>query len=269
MNEILNSAFDSNDERDYKYNELFWNEIEIPDFILLDNWIIQDQNKAWYPMWCVYFSSSEVDNYCNSRDKIIDRTLWWELCDKSTTWSETEWDYVVNWPKLLKELWLIKWYILVKDDLIKALSNWNPIHTWCNRINWKKTKENNIAIIEDWAWHSFHIIGYNRTWSMVNEWNHTIPNNVFICKNSSNSYDNGFFYIKFDDISALYEARYIFTNDTTLIDNYKNKIMENIKLESAKKAFELWLWNWERPNETATREEVSAMIYRLYDKINL
>jgi hypothetical protein len=43
--------------------------------------------------------------------------------------------------------------------------------------------------------------------------------------------------------------------------------MENIKSESAKKAFINWFWNWERPQENAKREEVASMIERLYEKI--
>ena len=43
--------------------------------------------------------------------------------------------------------------------------------------------------------------------------------------------------------------------------------MENINIEDAKKAFEAKIWNGERPTETASREEVSAMIYRALQQI--
>jgi len=43
--------------------------------------------------------------------------------------------------------------------------------------------------------------------------------------------------------------------------------MDNINIEDAKKALEAKIWNGERPTEPASREEVSAMIYRAIQKL--
>lgn len=262
-------ALDCIDERNYSYSEIAWNDVEIKDFVLLDDWVIQDQNKAWYTMWCVYFASSMNDNYCNKRDWIQDRSLWWELCEMSSTRSATLWDFLINWPKLLKKLDLIEWYFQINsiDEAKIALSNSQPIHCWTNKIDWWLTRQDNIAVIWSWVWHAFHIIWFNATWNEKIDALHKIPNNCFICKNSGTWYDNWFFYLKFEDFENLFYTKIIFENKLDNILLYKKKIMANLKLDSAKKCFELGIWSWENPNSAVTREECAAMVYRMYEKL--
>jgi hypothetical protein len=69
---------------------------------------------------------------------------------------------------------------------------------------------------------------------------------------------------------TIYEWAYvIFVDKEDLITNTKNKIMEWITLQGAKDALTNWFWNWERPTETASREEVATMIERMYEKLKL
>lgn len=56
---------------------------------------------------------------------------------------------------------------------------------------------------------------------------------------------------------ALHDKR-----DAQTILDYKKRIMDGIKIDDAKKALELKVWNGERPQETVTREEAAAMVYR-------
>ena len=267
-------AIDCIDERNYSYSEIAWNtETNIADYVLLDNWVIQDQYKSWYSMWCVYFASSMHDNYINARDEDKTRTTWWELCELSSTRNAKTWDYLINWPKLLKKLWHIEWYFQVEtlEEIKKALNENKPIHVWSNRIDWTATRNStdNIAVIWQTVtiWHAFHIIWYNQTWKVRIDTPYTIPNNCLICKNSSTNYDHWLFYIRFEDFDKLFRTKNVFENSLDPILSYKKRIMKNINLESAKKLYELWAWNWERPTEHITREECAAMVYRMYEKI--
>lgn len=267
--EILNWAIDIIDERDFIYEnqERAWN-VEIKDYVVNDNWEIQDQNKAGYKMWCVYFSSSMHDNYLNNRDKIQDRTTWPELCKESKTRSSENWDAIKNWPKLLQDKKLIEWFfqITTLNWMLEVLSNWNLIHTGSNKINRVKTFKTNIADFSWWPGHCTHIIGYNNSWTNKKYNTVTIPDKYFIFKNSSILYP--YFLVSFDNVDKLF-SKYYFENNKQIILDYKQKIMDNIKLESAKKFFERWYTNWLNPQEPITREEAWALLERIIDKNNL
>lgn len=268
---VQNWAKDYVDERNYSYSEIRVGWTKLKDFVVNDSWEFQNQYAEWYPMGCVYYSSSEHDNYLNKRDKIDTRTKGSELCDISTTWSPIDWDYTINWAKLLKELSHIKWFFAVKtvDEALEILSNWNNIHVGSNSISYSKTKKAPyIAVLTGWPWHCFHIIGYNNTDSVIAYSNHIIPPKCFIIKDSSNGFDNWFFYIRIVDFyNALFPTKLFFTNDTTLIDNYKKKMLQAMNLDSAKLMFLLGLTNWERPVDKISREEALALNFRVMKSI--
>ena len=279
--DMVDSARDYIDERNYHYNELAWCRAgAIKDFVCLDDWEIQSQSEAGYPMWCVYFASSMHDNYCNFRDEIADRSTWWQLCDASETRDPDTWDYIINWPKLLKTQNMIEWYFQVEtSELKEVLSKWMPIHCGSNTIDWSKTLWNinppfsqnkNIAVIWSGSGHAFHIIWYNDTWEKRMVWSHEVPADVYICKNSSWNWDAGWFYIKQEDIdNALFWSKFVFTNKLSDIDKYKQQIREWITLDSAKAFYDRWYTNWERPDDPITRQEVWALLERILVKNNL
>jgi hypothetical protein len=268
---MFNAGLDLYDERNYPYSEVAWTNKVTPDFVVNDDGIIQDQYKDWYNMWCVYYSVSMHDNFLNLKDWVEERSKGSELCDESETWSPTQWDYLINWPKLIKRKGLIKWYAQVKslEDAYTALADGNQISTWSNKINWRLTRTwDYYAQGNSWAWHAFTIIGYNRTNEYKEKEGRRIPPMCFIVKDSSNWFNAWYFYIKIEEFnSILYNTKLTFINNTDLIDNYKKRVMEQIKLDSAKLFFLLWLTNWERPQENITREEVMAMNYRVIEKI--
>ena len=80
-----------------------------------------------------------------------------------------------------------------------------------------------------------------------------------------NSYgeENGYFSIPYDLVGTLF-TRYAVTDakDEEAISLYRQRIMDNITIEDAKKALEAKIWNGLDPQKPATREEVAAMIYR-------
>lgn len=274
MNKIYDAALDSFDERNYNYWVLLWNiNIDsLPEFVLNFDWDIQNQYTTWYPMWCVYYSNSMHDNYLNFRDWIKERSFWWDLCDKSTTRSPKTWDYLINWVKLLLRLKYIKWYFQIStlEETLATLAEWNCISTWSNRIDFWKTEslKDKYAIGNKWPGHAFHIIWYNRTAEYIDEWNHRIPPYCLIVKDSSNWFNNWFFYIRFSDFdNLLFYTKVFFTNNKDLITNYKKMVLKNIKNESAKLAFLLWIWNWLDWDKEVSREDSSTMAFRVLDWI--
>lgn len=85
-----------------------------------------------------------------------------------------------------------------------------------------------------------------------------------------NSYgqSNGKFIIPYSLTDTLYN-RYSVSDskDEEAILSYKNRIMQNITIEDAKKALEAKIWNGERAQEPASREEVGAMIFRALESL--
>ena len=263
---IYNAALDNFDERNYPYSEIVWNNKAVPDFIVNDDGIIQDQYKEWYNMWCVYYSVSMHDNFLNIQDWINESIKWSELCEESTTWSRVEWDYIINWPKLLKDKDLIKWYAQIDslDSAFSALADNKQISTWTNMISWAKTRTwDYYAQGNSWAGHAFTIIWYNRTNDYI-EYNwRRIPPMCFIVKDSSHWFNAWYFYIKIEDFDRLlYRTRLTFINNTDLIDNYKKMVLKDITNESAKLAFLLGIWNGKDGKQSITREDTATMVFR-------
>lgn len=255
MEEIINACIDSYDERTFDYEELAWAETSLPIKAICETGYRQNQKADGYNYGCVYFSTSEWTNYLN-----VIRTKWGDLCDKSETREEWVWDYLINWAKLALKLWLISWYGQIKSLLALKTSivQNRPVLVWSNTINWTATKANwNIAVRWTWYWHRFHIIGYNDN------------DSHFICKNSywPSYMDKGNFYIKYEDYDLLYNTKLSFIENPKLIDNYKKKIMEWITLDSAKIAFLLWIYNWDKRNEETRAIMLRAIEWMLNWKI--
>lgn len=266
---IQDAAVDSFDERNFNYSEVAGQTYRIQKrFHILDDGIIQDQYSEGYPMWCVHYWSSMHDNYINARDSGDKRSSWAENCDwaeKIGMFDPVKWTYIINWPKYLKHIWLIAWYsqVTTSNEAADSLDNMKPIDVWTNKINFTKTNSSPfIALWDSGPWHKFHIIWYNNSWESVTYKERIIPDGVFIAKDSSFSFDNGFFYIKIVDYEKLlYPTRLNFVNVDELAQ-YMANIIKKINLDSAVKAYELKIWNGERPKDTVTREECAAMIMR-------
>lgn len=85
-----------------------------------------------------------------------------------------------------------------------------------------------------------------------------------ICVNSDGI---GVFYVPYDLFPTLF-TRYAVAdlNEEAALISYKQRIMDAISIEDAKKAREAHIWNGTNPTAPATREEVAAMIYRASQK---
>lgn len=259
------------DERDYDWDMLWITIWDLPDVIINNDEIIQDQDEAGYPYWCVHFGSSMSDNHANWQDNNPVRSTWAELADKSPTFHPQVWDYISAWPKALKQLWHIEGYFTVKglENILLKLSEGHVLFTWSNTINWKQTYINYFTVV---IWssygHAFQIIGYNNSNKPVQVADFPIkaPPQTLICKNSYKR--TPYFFIKFEDIDrAMYVSKYFFENDKDPILKYKKDIMKNLNMKSAKLAFLLNLWNGKDPSKSITREESATMLWRMIEKL--
>lgn len=59
---------------------------------------------------------------------------------------------------------------------------------------------------------------------------------------------------------------YIVDRQTTVVTQLQPVVIQPIIVSEAQKAVNAWIWNWERPKDPATREEVATMIWRSMQK---
>lgn len=146
---------------------------------------------------------------------------------------------------------LIDWYVRCKtaQECRNAIKNWCWIYTWSSKCSWSKTKKSGIFTYdENWANHCFCIIDFDDNW--------LIALNSF----GESRWDGGTFYIPDDNYKDLFSTYAIVDHDDTW------KIEEMRYNMEYNKAIELWITNWTRPNDYATRKETVVMIYRATKK---
>ena len=258
--EEINSCYDIPDERDFKYSEICWN-IDLPEEFKID--LESDYQNQWLEeitkYMCVFFSSTHWVNIMNSLENCWEEVYKWKdiWLKAHELWrlDLTKWAAIQDWPKTVRDLNHINSWFLVQwiEEIKQALYNKHLVVVWSNQLNWKE------AILKPWKsyWHAILIIGWNKEWFIIkqsygkerwNKWTQILP---------------------YEYLDKLYFSKYALVDNPNSILLYKQKIMDNIKLESAKKAFENWFYNWLDWDKTATREEVAAMIERVYEKILL
>jgi C1A family cysteine protease len=146
------------------------------------------------------------------------------------------------------------------DQVIHSLANKRPAVIGTSKANWKETAKPPFFFVpaDSSYGHAILVVGYNKLEGWLK------------CKNSygDGKYDKGYFYIKFSDFDKLFTTKYSLV-DKSDIDLYKKRIMENIKIENAKKAFEEGVWSGTNPQGYMTREEAMAVIYEQINKIKL
>gem|GEM_PF-4041595 len=136
-------------------------------------------------------------------------------------------------------------------DLEDAIQKGWYIYTGSNNGDWATTKHTRNYTIKTrpTVGHAFALMKKNQ---LLNSYG---PN-------------NGYFTFPRELFDSTYSKYAIIPKDNkNILLQHKNNIMKNINLESAKKAFENGIWNGENPQETATREETAAMIYRAMEQL--
>ncbi len=208
-------ALDIIDPRDYVYRvRAWWNKLDTLSKKIIN--LESDYQNQWLNvntrMWCVFYGSWHSNNN-NKYTKEVDNLSLCNIAIKKWLLDIKKWAYVSSWPKLLKQLWIINWYLLTLwlDNIIDAINNGSCIVAWSKKINWRKTEQNNwYAIINKWSAHIFSIIWYDNI------------KKILICKNSywKHRYNKWNFFINYKDINCLFYSKY------SLV--YKKKDMNEI-----------------------------------------
>jgi hypothetical protein len=249
-----NSCYDMPDERDFKYSDICWN-IDLPETFKID--LETDYQNQWLEeitqYMCVFFSSTHWVNIMNSLEN-----FWEEVYKWKDVWIKayelwrldlTKWASIQDWPKTVRDLQHISSWFLVKwiDEIKQALYEWHPIVVGSNQLNWKEN------ILKPWNgyWHAVLIIWWNK--------------DGFIIKESywKERWNNWTQLLPYEYLDKLYYSKYALVDNPNSILLYKQKIMEDIKLETAKLFVARWYTNWERPQDNITREEIWAIFERV------
>ena len=266
MNNTRDYARDTVDERDYEYEAVFWNEVILPAICIIDDGDYQNQ---WLEEitrnMCVYFSNAHWSNIMNHFEGSDVRIQWKDLWLKALElWrlDVDEWAYISDWPRTLRDLWLIKGWVKVSsiNSIKSSIVNQRPVAVGSNQIDWKTWYTKPYVLWwPKWGWHAVLIIWYDDSY----EWG------CFIIKNSywDEKYDWGKMYLPYKDLDLLFPSRYSLIDEEDELLKYKKETMENIDLELAKEGFELGLWNWLSPRENISRQEAVVVIMRAMEKL--
>jgi hypothetical protein len=262
-----NYCIDKNDERDYKYDEMFFVWTQILSKCILDN--VEYQNQ-WLEeitkQMCVFYSTAHGSNEENFLEWSAVRILWKDLWLKALELWRLDpkvWAYVVEWPRTARDLKLIKWWAKVStiDEIKDSIINNRPVVVWSNSIKWSKGYESPYVLWGDkGSWHCVLIIWYDDDYE----------EGCFIIKNSywKEKYDHGKMYLKYTDLWLLFPSKYSLIDSLDPILEYKKNIMEWIDLEKAVEWFELWLWDGKRAREPISRQEAVTVIMRAIEFLN-
>ena len=262
----LNAVYDIPDERDYRYDTIFWIQKTYPRKYIMDKWIYQNQwLEEITKMMCVFYSTAHWNNEQNIIEWSKVRINWkdfWLQAKENKLLNPKKWALLKNWPAFAKTLKYISWYSLVQEleEIKDSIINNRPIVVWTNKANWKTTRKVPYTL-ELWTsyWHAFVIVWYDDDY----EWW------CLICKNSywKEVYDNWKFYIRYSDFKEiLFYSKYSLIDEIDPILIYKKNIMENINIPMAKVWFELWIWNWKDATEEITREKCVTVVLRAIEK---
>jgi hypothetical protein len=253
----INACLDIPDERDFQYELLMWSnefqKIDFPKITVWNQWLDRKTRMACtrYALWHIV----NAQNVINEWVEFLDLYKLWERYLQINPWAESEWATLQSALQQAKNEWLIGWFFQVKTEteINDALAKWLFVYTGSSNWDWSSVRDSKIYKLRT----DGKIVGH--AWIIPKE--ETLLNSYWE--------NNGFAKLPKELYGTTF-TKYAITPktkyDLTLI--YKNKIMSEIKLESAKKAFELWIWNGLDWNKPVTREEASAMIYRAVEKLS-
>lgn len=143
------------------------------------------------------------------------------------------------------------------NNFMDAMNKKHSLAVW-----YRTSEEYRKDIMEDWIvdWEDFpkwwwHLVRANFPKTEVK-----IDDNYYETK-IWNTYTNNKL-LKLKENGVFFTSAYLFLLDKTI----EEQIKDNIVLESAKKMFDLWYWNWLNPNWNMTRQEVMTVLYRILEQ---
>ncbi len=210
-----NAWFDLPSEGDRLYWALAWAEkpLTIPKYVDLSPWLVlQDQGIKHTPStgmacgnyWFVH--ATNCNNLHDNGGKQIDAfERWVRFLSIYEPIYNAEWVDPIkegtakqHHMDLGKKDKLILWYLRLTntDEYEENLSRKRNLYTGSKWIDWKKTRESKDKIAVMWAWaaHLFFICWFDHEKRLLK------------CGNSTalKYYDEGYFYLRYEDIGCLY-----------------------------------------------------------------
>jgi len=250
-------TWDRPEERDYIYEDHFSSEeasgqLTVWKKELMKIWDQFDQRDTHRACTCYglgwIFNGYNVAEYDKNDVEFEqeDPKYKWGMF-QSTRWYPDVWSNLQTMMKYYRKKWWIEWNMVSKtmQGSKNALDNGFLIYTGTNRCDWRKTSSSGIFVKKiNWGWHAFFIVWYTEI--------------GFIAVNSFGAdwWTSWYFIIPFENYNDLFTKNVIFDKDDTWV-------IKNLNYEREKKeAIELWITNWDRPNDPVTRSECSVMALR-------
>lgn len=253
----LNAVYDNPSKYDITWEEYaeWYNKWKIADKYKIkvrNQYDNKDTYKACSAYWLTaifnWYQLREYDE--NGIEFEQDDPRWKWLAFQAERWYPDIGASLQDMMSFFKKRWLIDGYVKCNtaQEVKNAINNWCLIYTWSNQCSRSQTSANKEFVKWNGGAHCFSIIDCDDTG--------LIAINSFGCSWG----DDGLFHINDDKYGLLYSTYAIVDHDDT------GKLAELVYKAQYQKAIELWITNWTRPEEPATREEVAVMIYRAMKK---
>lgn len=201
---------DSPKATDYKYADLMWEDIQIPERVFRSWPTIQNQGAdPITKMACGSYGIvhwTNIHNWLDKSGKQYDAKEYWKKFVEKH--KNDEYNPITQGSSLqaqldfarAKEQKMISGYVRLdkknKEEYQINLAKKRCVYTWSMHIDRKKTRDSKdkFAVIGKGAWHIFVIVGYWKKW--------------FVCQNSywPTYMDDWYFYLYYEDLDALFSC---------------------------------------------------------------
>lgn len=210
-------AIDLTTKQDYKSKELFWSIQELPEKVIPPKIEIENQwAKDITSMSCTRQSAGnahKIQQFMEYKKHInfSNEDFWQRAWEKDNSIIATG-DYIVNWPKQLKDEKRIVWYYQCEwvEEMKAALSKWHMICCGSQYWDWRKVRDEWVYASKKQvqSWHAFLVCWYE--------------DDYFYAINSYGN-DNWIFKLPFSEVKNIYRGKF------AVIDKRDEKYAEAIK----------------------------------------
>lgn len=261
--EILNACTDKPSSLDYSYKEvMLWARWDtLPDEYKIEpptvyNQMAQSDTHMACTRYGIYHivnaQNAELARKTDFKLVEVDPRLKWLKYLTVNPLAQTQWATLQSAMDQAKKDKDISGYALCNGELEMkdSLIHNNLIYTGSPDWDWQYVSETHTYRTRtgNVIGHAFCICWFAPQWWIV--FNSLWP-------------DDWLFIIPYEFTNTLFNRYSIFdSKDEDYLLDYNKRIMENITIEDAKEALLAKIWNGERPQEPASREETAAMIVR-------
>lgn len=265
--EITNWSLFIENDLDFKAGNIF-NIDELPD-IKTDTAELNQRefsDEYWNSLCTLYgILWSAYDNVWkltkNDEYELCRIRYWMDDFDRNTG------GWLYKWVDAVRNYYKSKWYKNITSITIPVWNYdfWKALDKWYRLNIWMHVKEWYLQAIDDWILNIDELWKNNKYWhslSIKKIWdNFLIDNYKWILKYNIIKIED---FKKFISEWIIFKYAYLIYNPER---DMEKEIRDNINLERAKKAFDEKIWNWLEWDKSATREEVAAMVYSMFEKL--